>query len=271
MRFLALVLTIVALVGTTVAAAQEAGTLPLGSPAWVTTGTEGLHLRVHAEPMLASEQVGSLANGTEVQVLEGPVTADEHTWYRIEAAGLAGPGWVDGASLSATPSSEASGAAASGLGSPSGPGQAVSHPPAQCGAVLACRYSERNSLPNGYRFQALEVCGANCTTQYWVTSIPDGRLLLTIEPVRGGGIVAIGRGTGPDDPHPSVRTVVPAPQPADPACCPSQYLDTTYTWSPSEELVAGTPTVIPAEQFGGWDSVRQSLEAEQFSEVFGGL
>jgi hypothetical protein len=238
----------------------------------VATGTEGLNLRVHAGPALASEQVGSLTNGTEVRVLEGPVAADGHTWYRVEAAGLAGPGWVDGAALSAAPPGQAGGPAGSGLGNPSGPGQAVSHPPAQCGGVLACQYGERNSLPNGYRFQALQVCGANCTTQYWVTNIPDGRLLLTVQPVRGGGIVAVGRGSGTDDPHPPVRTVLPAPQPADPACCPSEYRDTTYTWDvASGRLVPGTPTVIPAAQFGGWDSVRQRLEADQFSEVFGGL
>ena len=87
---------------TAAAAAQPAGTgaLAVGGPAWVATGAASLSLRVHAGPGLASPQVGSLANGTEVHVLAGPVAADGHSWYEVGAAGLAGPGWVDGAALS---------------------------------------------------------------------------------------------------------------------------------------------------------------------------
>ena len=63
---------------TAAAAAQPTGTgaLALGGPAWVATGAESLSLRLHAGAGLASPQVGSLANGTQVQVLSGPVAAD---------------------------------------------------------------------------------------------------------------------------------------------------------------------------------------------------
>jgi hypothetical protein len=150
------------------------------------------------------------------------------------------------------------------LGAPSGPGQAVDLPPAQCPATVACSYAERNMLPDGYRFQQLEVCGANCTTQYWVTTIADGRVLVEIDPVRGGGIMAVGKGD-----HPPVRTVLPDYAPSDPACCPSGYADTTYTWDDaSGSLVAADPVIVPASSFEGWDKVRTDLQTQLFTEVF---
>jgi Bacterial SH3 domain len=85
----------------TVAARQAGlGALAVGSAAWVSTGAASLGLRVHAGPGLASPQVESLTNGTEVRVLAGPVAVDGYGWYEVSAAGLAGPGWVDGAALS---------------------------------------------------------------------------------------------------------------------------------------------------------------------------
>ena len=76
---------------------------------------------------------------------------------------------------------------------PSAPFQSVSVPPTQCPSTLGCTYSERNPLTpnNGYRFQMLQTCGANCATQYWVSNVSDGKVLLTIEPIRGGGLIAI--------------------------------------------------------------------------------
>src|ERR1044071_8022528 len=68
----------------------------------------------------------------------------------------------------------------------SGPGQSVAQPPAQCPHTIACTYTEQNLIPNAYRLQSLEVCGANCTTQYWVSAMADGSPLLGIGPVRGG-------------------------------------------------------------------------------------
>ena len=152
---------------------------------------------------------------------------------------------------------------------PSGPGQAVPMPPAQCPETISCQYGERNYLPDGYRFQMLEVCGANCTTQYWVSNISDGQMLLTIEPVRGGAIIAVGQGAVADDPHPSVRTLVPTYALTDPACCPSEYQDTTYSWDRvSNALVAESTASIPSADFPGWETARQNLQNEQFFPVF---
>jgi hypothetical protein len=156
------------------------------------------------------------------------------------------------------------------LGDPQGPGQAVAAPPSMCSRTISCAYGERNYLPNGYRFQNLQVCGANCTTQYWVRNIPDDKVLLTLPPVRGGGLVAVRGTSDPNDAHPPVRVVVPDYLPTDAACCPSQYQDTTYTWNAAtESLTAGAPTIIPAAQFGGWDNMRQQLQNDQFFPVFG--
>jgi hypothetical protein len=115
--------------------------------------------------------------------------------------------------------------------------------------------------------QQLEVCGASCTTQYWVSSLADGSQLLEIDPVRGGAVIAVGRGL-PQDPHPPIRTYMPDYQSSDPACCPSQYADTIYTWdSGSATLVAGTPTLVPASDFTGWDDVRSEFTAQQFTPI----
>ncbi len=157
------------------------------------------------------------------------------------------------------------------LGDPRGPGQAVARPSSQCPETVACRYSERTFLPSGYRFQSLEVCGANCTTQYWVTLSTGDRTLLAIPPVRGGGLVLVSRATLPDQLQ-SVRTVLPDYAPKDPACCPSGFRDTVYGWDPGEgALVAQAENVIPAPLFGGWDAERAALQAEGFFEVFTGL
>jgi hypothetical protein len=147
----------------------------------------------------------------------------------------------------------------------SGPGQSVPQPAAQCPRTIACQYSERTFLPDGYRVQSLEVCGANCTTQYWVSTSTDDRQLIALDPVRGGGVVAVGR-AGPSGAQPPVRVVVPNYAANDPACCPSSYADTTYTWdAASNTLVPGQPVLTPADSFPGWDAVRQQLQAEGFS------
>ena len=138
---------------------------------------------------------------------------------------------------------------------PSGPGQAVPQPSAQCPQTIGCTYAEENLIPVGYRLQSLQVCGANCTTQYWVSLLSNDQQLLEIDPVRGGAIVATNAN--------SVRVVMPAFGPNDPACCPSGFSDTTYTWDdPSGSLVAGQPEVTPSDQFPGFDAVRQELQSE---------
>jgi hypothetical protein len=143
-----------------------------------------------------------------------------------------------------------------------GPGQAVPQPASQCPRTLGCQYAEQTLVPSGYRMQSLQVCGANCTSQYWVASIANGQQLLEIDPVRGGVVLAVGRASAPGG-HPPVRVVMPMYGPSDPACCPSGFSDTTYTWdAASSTLVAGEPIVTPADQFPGFDAARQELMAE---------
>ncbi len=180
--------------------------------------------------------------------------------------------WQVGA-LAAVLSALTVGLAWAQLGNPQGPGQAVSQPPAMCDQTVSCTYSERNALGQngGYRFQSLLVCGANCTTQYWVSDVATGKLLLGIEPVRGGGLIATGRQANDQDTHPPVRVVVPDYGPNDPACCPSGYKETTYTYDPSSNaLTASASSTIPSQQFPGWQELRQQLEQQQFFPVFPG-
>ena len=79
------------------------GALAVGSTAWV-GGTGEAGLRARAAPTLSAEQIGSLSDGTAVQVLQGPTRADGYTWYQVSADTLDTPGWVDGGALSTTPS-----------------------------------------------------------------------------------------------------------------------------------------------------------------------
>ncbi|HLH26194.1 MAG TPA: hypothetical protein VK066_27055 [Chloroflexota bacterium] len=163
------------------------------------------------------------------------------------------------------------GLAGAQLGDPGGPGQAVPQPPPQCPHTIACTYSEHNALGanGGYRFQMLNVCGANCSTQYWVSDVASGNSLLALDPVRGGGVIAVGRATNDQDVHPPVRVVLPDYGPNDPACCPTNYRDTTYTWdAASGSLVPGTPRLIPTQDGPGWDGLREQLRSEGFFDVF---
>jgi hypothetical protein len=77
------------------------GILLVGSTARVGS-TDGAGLRVHSAPLVTSQQAGSLPDGTVVQVLQGPITADGFTWYQVSSAALPTPGWVVGGALSAT-------------------------------------------------------------------------------------------------------------------------------------------------------------------------
>ncbi|HEY7067502.1 MAG TPA: hypothetical protein VII06_38960 [Chloroflexota bacterium] len=162
------------------------------------------------------------------------------------------------------------GLAAAQLGDPSGPGESVPQPPAQCARTISCQYAERNALgPNGgYRFQELILCGANCTTQYWVSNMPEDKLLLATDPVRSGGIVTVGRST-PDDVHPPIRVVLPDYGPNDAACCPSNWRDTTYTWDPATStLVAGTPNLVPTQGGPSIEDLRNEIRDAGFFDVF---
>jgi hypothetical protein len=147
-----------------------------------------------------------------------------------------------------------------------GPGQTASSPSPLCAQVLACNYQERNIPETGYRVQSLEVCGANCTTQYWVSLKDDRKQVLQVDPTRGGGIVAVKLPVDGET-RPAVRTILPNYAPTDPACCPSAFSDITYTWDEqAESLGAGEPVIIPADEFGGWDAARERLAADGFRD-----
>jgi hypothetical protein len=153
-----------------------------------------------------------------------------------------------------------------------GPGEPVPQPAAQCPQTVSCTYDERTLTPAGYRFQSLTVCGANCTTQYWISSVADGKALIEVKPVRGGGMIAVARendGAG----RPAVRTVLPNYGASDPACCPSSWVDTTYNWDAAKGvLVPEEPVTTPiqADDEIDWVDAHDMLMQDGFIEVFGG-
>src|SRR5262249_54039712 len=61
--------------------------------------TDGGGLRLRSGPGLSQSVQATLADGVRVQVLEGPQTADGHSWYRVSAP--TGSGWVSARYLSA--------------------------------------------------------------------------------------------------------------------------------------------------------------------------
>lgn len=143
-----------------------------------------------------------------------------------------------------------------------GPGQVVAQPAAECPRTVGCQYSEQNLLPNGYRFRSVQVCGANCTTQYWVSSMATGDPYLENDPLRRGAILAVAPGAASGG-HPSMRVVKPQYGPTDPACCPSSYTDATCTWDvASNSLAVGASSSTPADQFPGFEAARQELNHE---------
>jgi hypothetical protein len=74
-------------------------------------GTEGQGLRVRAEPSTSATVRAVLDEGTEVQVLEGPVAADGYRWYRVRQEAQEITGWVAGQFLAMLPGSSAGGIA----------------------------------------------------------------------------------------------------------------------------------------------------------------
>jgi hypothetical protein len=158
------------------------------------------------------------------------------------------------------------------LGEVSGPGQPVPRPSALCPRTMSCTYDERTIEPTGYRFQSLAVCDDACTTQYWISSIADGKLLVEVAPTRGGSVLAVARekdATG----RQAIRTIVPRFGASDRACCPSSYVDTTYSWDAAKgTLVPGQPTATPlaADEEIDWVDAHDMLMQEGFVEVFGG-
>jgi hypothetical protein len=89
--------------------AQQGGDLATGANVEV-KGTEGEGLRVRAAPSLQGEVSAVLVEGAQVEVLEGPVSADALRWYRVRYDRQGGNGWVAGqflAAVSATPATTA--------------------------------------------------------------------------------------------------------------------------------------------------------------------
>jgi hypothetical protein len=168
-------------------------------------------------------------------------------------------------SMSATPASAQ-------IGNVPGPGQPVARPAPQCPQTMSCTYDERTLTPAGYRFQSLTVCGADCTTQYWISSVADNKPLIEVSPTRGGGMIAVSLESD-DSGKPAVRTVLPSYAGSDPACCPSSYVDTTYGWSAAQgTLVAGEPVTTPLrpDDQVDWVDAHDMLLKDGFIEVFGG-
>ena len=158
------------------------------------------------------------------------------------------------------------------IGDVTGPGQQIPRPASLCPQTTSCTYDERTLDPAGYRFQSLTVCATECTTQYWISSVSDGTSLLEVKPTRGGGMIAVARENSADG-HPSIRTIVPNYGAADPACCPSSYVDTTYGWDAAKgTLVPGTPVTTPvtADDEIDWVDARDMLLSDGCMEVFGG-
>jgi hypothetical protein len=73
--------------GTAPAAAPTPPAVGVGATVKV-TGT-GDCLRIHAEPSLASASATCLPDGTSAVVQDGPVQADRHTWWLLNAGGWA--------------------------------------------------------------------------------------------------------------------------------------------------------------------------------------
>jgi hypothetical protein len=79
------------------AAAQATGGLKIGATAWV-QNEEGKNLRRRSSPGLEASIVDGLAVGTQVTLLEGPVSDDGYTWWRIRTKD-GREGWVAGEGL----------------------------------------------------------------------------------------------------------------------------------------------------------------------------
>jgi len=94
---------------------QGGGALAVGSSAQVSgTGGDGLHVR--ATPGDEGEVRATLPDGTAVQIVDGPVPADNFQWYQVRYD--AGDGWVAGQYLAAMPSAAAPSPPAAAPGQP---------------------------------------------------------------------------------------------------------------------------------------------------------
>jgi hypothetical protein len=121
----------------------------------------------------------------------------------------------------------------------------------------ACTYGE--SMPFAidfnaprYRIQGRLACGANCTSTYWITNAATGALLLNASDT---GVVLATREN-------QIRLIVPSDVGRQARCCPTQFVDTTYTWDPSRGVLAESArSTITVDDY---DRVVQGLEGQGF-------
>jgi hypothetical protein len=66
-------------------------TLPIEIGSRVIVVTGGARLRSRSEPTLDGDIVANFDRGAELQVIGGPVTADDYIWWEVE--GPDGRGW----------------------------------------------------------------------------------------------------------------------------------------------------------------------------------
>lgn len=86
-----------AVLGTMGAAAAATGDLAVGTTAWV-HNDEGKTLRRRSAAGLEASVLDGLAVGTQLTLLEGPITDDGYTWWRIRTSD-GREGWVAGEGL----------------------------------------------------------------------------------------------------------------------------------------------------------------------------
>lgn len=165
--YAATALAVIAALGRPPAAlAQDAPALVVGSTVYVTgTGPEGL--RVHQAPDVNSPQLGTLAEGTAVQVVAGPASDEGLPWYQVSGGGLAAPGWVDGQALAVSPPA----APAAGAATPTDTAPPV-------GATVAAGSA---AWVEGTQGVGLRVHTAPSLSSDVVASLPDGTPVQVVE------------------------------------------------------------------------------------------
>jgi peptidoglycan/xylan/chitin deacetylase (PgdA/CDA1 family)/uncharacterized protein YraI len=65
---------------------------PPSGPRWVVAGTDGAGANLRARPSTKAEVVAELLEGTPVEPLEGPISAEGMLWRKVRAAGS--EGWI---------------------------------------------------------------------------------------------------------------------------------------------------------------------------------
>jgi hypothetical protein len=80
-------------------AGEEPGTAVTVERGSTVSGTDGLGLRVRAEPSVEGAELAVLEEGDEVTILEGPVVGGDYNWYRVRYGAQGLTGWAAGAFL----------------------------------------------------------------------------------------------------------------------------------------------------------------------------